>query len=144
VNRRNSDLLVVSPEFGYGGVGIHTSKIVKFLLEQGFRVNVHTTGKSKKKTSFNHPALRIERIGVPLPGFDKFSPLFELWSSIHTRFEKPRLIIRPLPPFYLNIPYVSNAEVPEIVIVHDTFFSLISAQDFLGRGELKGKLLSSQ
>lgn len=144
VNRRNFDLLVVSPEFGYGGVGIHTFKIVNFLLEQGFRVNVHTTGKSKKKTSLYHPALRIERINVSLPGFDKFSPLFELWSSIHARFEKPRLIIRPLPPFYFNIPYVSNAQVPEIVIVHDTFASLISAQDFLGRGELKGKLLSSR
>jgi len=143
MSTRNPDILVVSPEFGYGGIGINTSKIVNFLLGQGLRVHVHTTSKSKKIENLFNSNLQVKRITKSVPGFDKFSPFFDLVSSIHVRREKPSLIIRTLPPFYLHIPYISNVEIPELVIVHDTFADLTNVHDFLEGGELKGKLLSS-
>jgi len=139
----NRDILVVSPEFGYGGVGINTLKIVNFLLGQGFRVHVHTTSKSKNLTKLFNANLQLKRVTKSLSGFDKFNPFFDLLSSIHVKWEKPSLIIRTLPPFYLRIPYISNVKIPELVIVHDTFADLIGVHYSLGDEEFKVKLLSS-
>lgn len=139
----NRDILVVSPEFGYGGVGINTLKIVNFLLGQGFRVNIHTTSKSEKITKLFNVNLQLIRVTKTILGFDKFNPFFDLLSSIHLRRGKPSLIIRTLPTFYLHIPYISNVRIPELVIVHDTFADLIGVHDSLGNEEFKVKLLSS-
>jgi glycosyltransferase involved in cell wall biosynthesis len=139
----NRNILVISPEFGYGGVGINTLKIVNFLLGQGFRVHVHTTAKSKKITKLFNANLQIKRVTKTIFGFDKFSPFLDLLSSIHVRQEKPSLIIRTLPLFYLHIPYISNVKIPELVIVHDTFADLIGVNYSQGDKEFKVKLLSS-
>lgn len=111
-------VLVVSPEFGQGGIGNHTLKLVTFLLKEGFRVKVHTHA-SEKLIHLTQPNLEIIPISSPLLGFGLFNPFFDLLSSVRLKFrEKPSLIIRTLPPFYLRLPFFRNSEIPEISVSH--------------------------
>lgn len=117
------DILFVSPEFGYGGHGNHSLKIVKFLLDVGFSVCTHIV-ESEKNVNFTHPDLQVVEIVKPFLGFDVFNPFFDFLSSIRLKKnEKPRLIMRVLPPFYLNIPWISNSTIPELVISHGVVYS---------------------
>ena len=123
-------ILVVSPEFGYGGMGLHTMKIARFLLDEGFKVRVHTTKKSKGITRLHHLDLQIIALTRPFPYFDKFNPFFDLISKLDLNRIKPHLIIRPLPQFYFHVPYLNKEKTHELVIVHETFADMIRAIRF--------------
>ncbi|MCW4030146.1 MAG: glycosyltransferase family 4 protein [Candidatus Bathyarchaeota archaeon] len=116
--RIESNLLVVSPEFGAGGIGGHTRRIVNFLLDEGFKVQIHANKGALAKNA-PHPNLKIDEIAEPFLGFSLFNPFFDLLSSLRLRSQpEPKLIIRTLPPFYPHIPKISNTAIPELTISH--------------------------
>ena len=119
-------IAVISPELGYGGIGINALKRVRFLLEKGFTVCVYTTNKSRRLTKFQHPNLKIRSVAGAFPGFDKFNPLFELISFFHLRTDKeqPRLVIRNLPPFYFHL---YDGGIPGLVVSECVLQDQISA-----------------
>lgn len=144
-HKLSSTILVESPEFGWGGIGIPTSKIVRFLLEESFRVCVHTTLRSKgisdsqmASTSRN---LQIKAIARSLIGFRTFNPIFNLLSSIRVS-ESPSLVLRPIPVFYFYLPLASS-NAPEVVIVHDCILDFRRAAVTLKEKDFTEKLLSS-
>lgn len=137
------DIVVLSPEFGYGGIGNHTLKIVNFLLDEGFRVRVYTI-KNKKVTSLFHSNFEIEEITRPILGFDKFNPFFDALSYLRLRGrKKPSLIIRPVPPFYLHVPWISNTVIPELAISHGVHRTSIETFKASGKMDVKDKYLFS-
>jgi glycosyltransferase involved in cell wall biosynthesis len=114
----NSHLLVVSPEFGSGGIGGHTRRVVNFLIEDGFKITVHAN-KGFLARNVPHPSLQINELAQPIFGFSLFNPFFDLLSSLRIDDKaKPDLILRTLPPFYPYIPKISNTTIPELVISH--------------------------
>lgn len=143
----SSTILVKSPEFGYGGIGIHTSKIVKSLMEENFRVCVHTTSRSKRITDSQMARaphnLRIDAIGRSLVGFYTFNPILDLLSSMRMR-ERPSLVLRPTPISYFYIPFTRTyGSTPELVIVHDCILDFRKAVKTLEEKDFTEKLLSS-
>jgi len=137
------DILVLSPEFGYGGIGNHTFKIANFLLDDGFRVRVYTI-KNKKVRSLFHSNSEVEEITRPILGFDLFNPFFDVVSHLRLMGKKkPSLIIRPIPPFYLHIPWISNTVIPELVISHGVHRTLIETLKAVGKTDVKDKYLLS-
>jgi glycosyltransferase involved in cell wall biosynthesis len=140
--RMDSSILVVSPEFGYGGIGGHTRRLVGFLIDEGFKVSVHTNAGNSSRSAF-HPHLQINEIAQPIPGFTLFNPFFDILSSLQiNNKQKPSLIIRPLPPFYPYIPKFSNTKIPELAISH-VVFPAIGVLRAEGKMELKDKFLLS-
>lgn len=140
----NCDILFVSPEFGFGGMGNHSLRIVKLLLDEGFKVCVHAV-KNKKRARINHRNLQVLEIVKPFVGFDVFNPFFDLLSFVHLRnMEKPALIVRVLPPFSLNIPWMSDSTIPELAISHGVVYTR-SIKDFRhkGKGGIKDKFYLS-
>jgi glycosyltransferase involved in cell wall biosynthesis len=137
------DILVLSPEFGYGGIGNHTLKIVNFLLDEGFRVRVYTI-KNRKVRSLLHSNFEIEEITRPILGFDKFNPFFDAVSYLRLMGKKkPSLIIRPVPPFYLHVPWISNTVIPELAISHGVQRASIETFKAKGKMDVKDKYLFS-
>ncbi len=126
VIRKKRGIAVISPEFGYGGMGINALKRVRFLLDNGFTVHLYTTNRSRRLNKFQHPDLRIKAIAGVLPGFDKFNPLFELISFLHLRTDKeqPKLVIKNLPSFYFHL---YNSGIPELVVSECVLQDQISA-----------------
>jgi glycosyltransferase involved in cell wall biosynthesis len=138
-----SEILFVSPEFGYGGIGNHTFKMVNILLDEGFRVKVHTT-KNKKLPSSTRSNLEIVEIARPMLGFNLFNPLFDSLSSLHLKVrEKPCLIVRTLPPFYIRAPIISNAVIPELAISHGVRRTSIRISEAKEKMDIKDKYLLS-
>lgn len=137
------DIVVLSPEFGYGGIGNHTLKIVNFLLDEGFRVRVYTI-KNKKVRSLFHSNFEIEEITRPILGFTFFNPFFDALSYLRLRGrKKPSLIIRPIPPFYLHVPWISNTVIPELAISHGVHRTSIATFKAAGKMDVKHKYLFS-
>ncbi|RKX93134.1 MAG: hypothetical protein DRP84_08955 [Spirochaetes bacterium] len=139
----NSKILVLSPELGYGGIGINALKRIKFLLEKGFRVEVYTNNKSEGLTVFQHPNLKIKSIVKSFPGFDKFNPLFELISFLHLKTDKeqPKLVIKNLPPFYFHL---YNSRIPELIVSECVLNDQISAISNLKGKEYSERLMCSR
>lgn len=139
----NSNILMLSTEFGYGGMGINALKRVRFLLENGFTVNVYTTNKSRRLTRFQHPNLKIKAVAGAFPSFDKFNPLFELISFLHLRTDKeqPKLVIRNLPPFYFHL---CNSKIPELVVSECVLQDQISAMSNSKVQEYTERLMCSR
>lgn len=143
----SSTILVKSPEFGYGGIGIPTSKVVKSLLEENFRVCVHTTLRSKRimdsqMTQALHN-LKLEAIGRSLIGFYTFNPIFDLLSSMRVS-GRLSLVLRPVPISYFYIPYIRmHRTAPELVIVHDCILDFREAVKTLKEKDFTEKLLLS-
>ena len=118
---------VISPELGYGGIGINALKGIEFLLQQGFSVCAYTNTKSRGIINICEPEFRVIALRNITPFFDKFDPMFYLSTHLKLRNQRPDLVLRYLPAFYLYLPWINKETPPEIVISNGTWIDLILA-----------------
>lgn len=140
-----SKVLIVSPEFGWGGMGIHSLKVAGVLLDGGYEVIVHTTRESRSATSNSYSNIQVIGLVNVLHGFKNFHPLFDLLSAQRIRTERNvGLVIRAIPASYFCVPSLRNPQIPEIAIVHNIFHDLANVYKNARSKELIGELLLSK
>jgi glycosyltransferase involved in cell wall biosynthesis len=136
----DSNILVISPEYGYGGIGRHTRTVVGFLLNNSYKVTVHA---NKGTIARNTPVsgVQINEVASSIAGFSLFNPFFDLLSSLQLDKARPNFIIRTLPPFYPYVPKFGKT-IPELTISHAVLpaFGTLKGQTMM---DLKDKLTLS-
>ncbi|MEA3254684.1 MAG: glycosyltransferase family 4 protein [Candidatus Altiarchaeota archaeon] len=128
---------VISPELGYGGIGINALKGIEFLLQEGFSVCAYTNTRSKEGINLCEPEFRVIALRNITPFFDKFDPMFYLSTHLKLRNQRPDRVLRYLPAFYLYLPWINKETPREIVISNGSWIDLI-----LALKDIKGKSIS--